>query len=80
MTRTKVLVKLRGARVKGGTGTFAFGSDESYLPLKFNPSLDQNFFSLNLAPARRTKAQAILTVEPVDITFRQTSFSDKAST
>jgi hypothetical protein len=43
MTRTMVLINLRGARGNGGTGTFAFGSDKSYLPLKFNPSLDQNF-------------------------------------
>lgn len=80
MTRTKVLINLRGARGNGGTGTFAFGSDKSYLPLKFNSSLDQNVFSLSLAPARRTKTQAILSVEPIDITFRKASFSDKTST
>jgi uncharacterized membrane protein len=79
-TRTEVLVNLCVARVNRGTGTFTFGSDKSYLQLEFNPSLGQNVFSLNVAPARKTKAQAILTVEPIDITFCKASFSDKTST
>ena len=55
MTRTKVLINLRGARGNGGTGTFAFGSDKSYLPLKFNSSLDQNVFFSELGSCSENK-------------------------